>query len=454
MVATVGLTACGVPAAQASTALTAESAAQPTTFGPKFYGVNWDYPSAASFKGVNVDPLLASLDPSTLRWPGGTAADFFDWQQGKPTGNHGQLPFTFTLQDLYNACQAAHATPVFDLNVLAHPTDTSDQIAMLTTAQQMGLPIKYVELGNELYGGSSTGPFAKTFKDGTSYGQTVSLYVQALHAKFPGVQVAADGALQPKTSREKTWNSELLAAATGAGAPDAIILHDYPGVTYNPFTTADVPPLFATAYSGLSQLAQATQGLDGKPVWLTEYDFRGPYVPPAKRKPNPVATTYARELYVAELALMLPRVEHVSLVDYFTAVGGQEFGAWVDPTKPALSPSGQALAMVDTAGQGATSSTPVTIAGSPTLPGGYPAVTGQAFTGQGRTTTTVLVNLSGSAQTVSIGGDIPAGAPYEQITGNPTDQQTTAGSLTHGTTGTTQLSLPAYSFTLINATIG
>ncbi|HJP77516.1 MAG TPA: hypothetical protein VJ914_24820 [Pseudonocardiaceae bacterium] len=450
MVSALSLAACG-SLATTGVRPVSDTVPQTTSFPTGFYGINWDYPSAAQFaRTTNVDSLLGQLDPGTLRWPGGTSADYFDWRSGKPTGKNGQDNFTFTLADLDNAYKSTGATPMFDLNVLAHPTDTADQLAMLSTAESMGMPIKYVEIGNELYGGGPNGEFANTFADGKKYGQTVALYVRALHAKFPGVQVAADGCLHPFTAREQNWNNELLTTATGAGSPDAIILHSYPGLTDDPFTAADVPPLFANAYSGIDELSQAVRKLGGKPVWLTEFNFRGPYSPHKPTKPNPVDGSYARELYVAELAMMLPRVAHVNLVDYFTGVGGSMFGAWINPLDPMMSPSGQAIAMIGKAAHGATSSAQVTIAGAPTLPGGYPAVTGQTFTGPGLPTATVLVNLSGTAQTVPVGGAVPSGASYQEVTGNPTDPRATASAPARGTVGTTQFQLPPYSLTLID----
>jgi hypothetical protein len=327
----------GLLAGSATASTAATGTASPAQFPVPVYGVNYDYAGAASFAAVNVGPLLKQLDPETLRYPGGTEADYFDWHTGQPT--NGSSSYSFTLTDLYHAYQATGAPPIFDLNVLAagNRLNTSDQVAMLTAAQNLGLPVKYVEIGNELYGGGATGAFAQAFPTGADYGKTVALYVQALHQHFKGVQVAADAVLNPAPGnpREQQWNSQLLATATGAGAPDALILHDYPGVTYNPFTSADVPPLFANAYTGISGLASAVKSLDGKPVWLTEYNFRGPYVPPKKRKPNPVTNTYARELYVAEFALMLPPIPDLTLADYFTALEqGTVFGAWATPADP------------------------------------------------------------------------------------------------------------------------
>jgi hypothetical protein len=447
------LLAAAVAGGSAATASTASAGPEGTA--TLVYGTNYDYSTAAMFKNTNVGPLLRQLDPETLRWPGGTEADFFNWQTGKPTSK--PKDYSFTLTDLYHAYKATGAIPIFDLNVLApgNRTSTANQMKMLEHAQSIGLPVRYVEIGNELYGGGASGTFAKAFRNGAAYGRTVAIYVKALHQKFSGVQVAADAVLNPSTPREQSWNKQLLDTATGAGAPDALILHDYPGVTYNPFTQADVGPLFHNAYAGLSGLTSAVNSLGGKPVWLTEYNFRGPYVPPAKRKPNPVASTYAHELYEAEFALMLPRIQHLALADNFTAVGGGDmFASWMNPAHPTLTPGGQAIEMIDAAALGATGSVPINVPGAPVLPGGGAAVTGQAFTRTGGPTTALLVNLTASAQNVPLGPDIRDGAPYQQAAGVPTQNQADAGPLTDHTVRGQYLHLPAYSIVLVNATAG
>jgi hypothetical protein len=364
-----------------------------------------------------------------------------------------QHTFPFTLTNLRDACGAAGAAPIFDLDVLtpANRTNPADQVGMLRAAQQLKLPITRVEIGNELYGGA----FQQAFPDGTAYGKTVAAYVRALHHDFPGVQVAADAVLHPTTTRQRQWNSEMLAAATGSGAPDAVIMHDYPGLTDNPFTSADLPALFADASTSIGTLATATGTVGGKPVWLTEYNFRGPYVPPPKRKPNPIVTSYAHELYEAYLALMLPRVHALALVDNWTAVAdGATFGAWTTPAKPVLLPGGQAVELIDTAARGATSTAVLTVPGVPTLPNGAPAVTGQVFSSPGNPTTALLVNLTGATQQVPVGGAIQPGVRYQRSAGTPTAQQTVAAPLTSGTVPTGSFPLPPYSITMVGTTTG
>src|ERR1700683_5215028 len=110
--------------------------------------------------------------------------------------------------------------------------------------------------------------------------------------------------------------------------------------------------------------------------------------------------------------------------------------------------------MIDAAARGAAGSVAITVPGAPTLPGGDPAVTGQAFTGPGRPTTAVLVNLTGSAQNVPVSALVPDGARYQRVTGQPTAKQTAAGPLTAGTVTGTTLPLPAYSITLGHTTTG
>jgi hypothetical protein len=440
-----------VTAAPAQAGGTPPSAPAPTSLSSSFYGVNYDDAGAAEFRNANVGPLLKQLDPGTLRYPGGTEADFFNWHTGDSTKNPRGYPFTLSV--LEKAYQATGAAPVFDLNVLApgNRQNTTDQVMMLKKAKSLGLPVKYVEIGNELYGGVGQ----QAFRDGAAYGKTVALYVKALHQDFPGVKVAADAMVDPSGPRQQQWNSQLLHTATGDGAPDGLILHYYPGTTYNPFTAADLPPLFAGPYTAISHLTQVIKTLDGRPVWLTEYNFRGKWVPKGQRKPNPVQTSYARELYLAAYALMLPRVPRIVMVDNWSALaGGKSFSAWANPRDPQQSPGGQAVAMIDAAAYGAQSTAPITIPDAPTLPGGGAAVLGQAFLRSGKGTTAVLVNLTGSQRSVPVGPYVRDGDRFQRAAGQPTAQQALAKPLTSGTVTGAQFQLPPYSITLVNTTVG
>jgi len=59
-----------------------------------FYGVNFDLAGFVPFARTDTATLLAALDPSTIRWPGGTEADFYDWHNGLSTLKPAKEPFT------------------------------------------------------------------------------------------------------------------------------------------------------------------------------------------------------------------------------------------------------------------------------------------------------------------------------------------------------------------------
>ncbi len=150
----------------------------------------------------------------------------------------------------------------------------------------MGLPVRYVELGNEFY--LSTSDYEERFPNATSYGQTVAYFVSGLHADFARVVVAAVGAFHQGTSREQSWNQAMLTAAAAAhGLPDAVTLHVYPQWT-KPLRRSDLRAFFAQGYSTLSAINGVVHGFpDPKPVWVTEYNLY-PQVTASTHRSRPV----------------------------------------------------------------------------------------------------------------------------------------------------------------------
>ncbi len=305
---------------------------------PAFFGVNFPYSELAKngpATEAQRDDQLAALYPGTLRWPGGTDANYFRWQLGYPepagakADGLGQVElngFIFSLWDLLAAYKATGAPPVFDLNLMT-PVDTTnatrlaDQVALLKQAQGMGLPVRYVELGNEFY--LSTADYEQRFPDATSYGQTVAYFVSGLHSAFPGVVVAAVGAFHQGTSREQSWNQAMLnAAALAHGLPDAVTLHVYPKWT-KPLRRSELPAFFAQGYTTLTAINDVVHGFpDPTPVWVTEYNL----YPQVTASRSPAQYSYAHALFVAEQELLLQGVTGVSLVDYWSSFGNRPKG--------------------------------------------------------------------------------------------------------------------------------
>jgi hypothetical protein len=422
-----------------------------------YFGVNFDYGGASQYATSDADfyRQLAALGPGTLRFPGGTNANFFQWKAGFPVDPPAGSclsaaaggAFRFTLSDLLTAYRATKAPPVFDLNVMT--SDLSCQMQLLERARQLGLPVRYVELGNEFY--LTLDHNATYFPTAADYGASVARYVTAVHRDFPGARVAAVGSLPVSTTREQTWNKDMLSAARAAGAlPDAITLHVYPSDN-QALTTSGLPALFTEPYSELGTINGVVGRLPvSRPVWLTEYNLR----PKHTANSNPAQTSYAQALFVTEMDLLL--AEHVPaarFIDFWSAFGGNASYSYAgSPSDPALTPGGLALELVDAAAHSATLTRPILFSGAPDLaPGGSPALIGQSFTA-GQARHEVLVNLSSQALSMATGAAIPAGRPCEQVTypGSPAAQVAAASALTvaHSTTGKS-LSVPAYSIVVV-----
>lgn len=444
------------PSARAAAAVTAKLGPARSVL-PGFFGVNFDYGGASEYsKDGTLDSQLAALKPGTLRYPGGTNANFFQWKLGFPVNppsgsacptSSTSSAFRFTLSDLLAAYKATKAPPVFDLNVMT--STQACQIALLRAAKQLGLPVKYVELGNEFYLGIQNYPHY--FATAAAYGKKVASYVKAVRKDFPGALVAAVGSLPSSTARERTWNSGMLDAARKAGGlPNAVTLHVYP--SYNKaLAKSALPALFTEPYTELTTIRKVTGALPvRRPVWLTEYNLR----PKHTANSNPAQTSYAQALFVTEMDLLL--VDHVTsaqFVDFWAAFGGDASYGYAGKTAtPALTPGGLALTLVDRAAHGATKTRPINFSGAPALTaGGSPALIGQFFQAGG-SKREVLVNLSSHALSVKTGAAVPAGAHYEVVTfsGSPVRQVSTASMLTvkHKTTGSA-LAVPAYSIIMI-----
>ena len=65
----------------------------------------------------------------------------------------------------------------------------SDQIQMLSFLQLVGIPIEYIELGNELYAQEKS--YVEIFPTGAEYAARVAEWVSALRGKFPDAKIAA-----------------------------------------------------------------------------------------------------------------------------------------------------------------------------------------------------------------------------------------------------------------------
>ncbi|MFS4418734.1 hypothetical protein [Maribacter sp. 2307ULW6-5] len=170
----------------------------------------------------------------TLRYPGGTIGNYWDWDTGGldknvpdslmikwvVTNNLRESKNRYTLENLAELYKKTGITPVFMLNMLSKDLDHS--IRNLKRAKAMGLPVKYVEMGNELYFNI---PFPLLrFPTPEIYGETCQEWIAALKKEFPDAQFAVVGTSMTRHPRQVDWNKRVLDKCNNA---DAITLHSY-----------------------------------------------------------------------------------------------------------------------------------------------------------------------------------------------------------------------------------
>ena len=162
---------------------------------------------------------LAVMPGAILRIPGGTPSQWIDWRTGRLIDEPGS-PFStvdqdgtaLTLRDRASIVHRTEATPLWDLNVLT--SNLSDQLALLRAAQKLALPVRYVELGNELW--DPEAPYVARYPTGASYGTAMNPWISAIHRRFPRAVIAVSGAdesdpqLNGGGPRYLAWNQSLL----------------------------------------------------------------------------------------------------------------------------------------------------------------------------------------------------------------------------------------------------
>ena len=455
------LSACdtGADAPAASTdAATARAASRLSlTIGPErpLNGVAFGYNIDATIRGVARDggpytSALAALQPGTIRFPGGTIANYWDWEAGDfvcdgrtsqfelvsgerracelPNGYQSLDPPRHTLDAFAVEVAATGATPVFVANLLTRrvgqaETNLESTLRMLREAAALGLEVRYLELGNEFYLGNgerdASDDYGSAYPSVASYVDAVGRWVPPLREAFPGLEIAALGADRPTESpRRRAWDDSLavlLDALPAAARPDAVTLHPYAG------GTADVPTLLTLGQRKAENLtryrfARLPRHYD---VWLTEYNMF--------TRDAAVHGTWAHGLLAASMTLNFLDDSRVTLLHVHSGIGnavfgslfrdaaGFDFGSSSFPTPPdgpastvpfGRTASGWTLQLVAQAMRGATTAAPLDLGpGVPTLPDGYDGIEGWAF-GDGA----VLLNLTDGA--VSLDGTAFRGAPF------------------------------------------
>jgi hypothetical protein len=192
------------------------------------YGFNGNNIGSAPWSDKKFRDSAASLGFKVIRYPGGAVANRWDWQNGwfekesfsgvkAKRANSNKSPYG--LGELKLIVDQTNCDVVFVLNMLTRTAE--DQIEMLRTSQRLGIPIRYVELGNEVYAPHSKS--WKVFNTVTDYGRKCREWISKIKSAFPDAKCAVVGG-NVATPQASNWNKTVMQNSAGA---DAITAHLY-----------------------------------------------------------------------------------------------------------------------------------------------------------------------------------------------------------------------------------
>jgi hypothetical protein len=393
----------------------------------------------------------AGLTPGAIRVFGGTTANYWNWETGKFFDRPG-VPNGFRrtarhmkavhLADWARLVSEANATPVFDLNMVT--STLSSQLAMLHAAQSLGMPINWVELGNEVF--LREPPLERAFPTGQAYGKEATRWIQAIRAEFPAAQIAAVGrAAKPANdSRRAHWNRRVLKTLRGE---DALTFHTYWFTPLGRLSPGRLSKIFAAPIRRSSLLRSAglrhlPRGVD---AWLTEWFV----------EPSPAMRgTWANGLADAEYLLELLGERRVRMETLHPLIGepssaalfgnGKGFGGKPRTVQFAPTAVGEAVGALYPLLTGGGRVSPLRFRHGPEIPGTpFGAIRAVAVKGRGA----LLLNLTSRRRRVRLAGRPGCAKTLTSVWARPGVRVTGVQGRIHHHTGPVEhrIRLPAHS---------
>ena len=266
------------------------------------FNINWSFLPPLNQDIINV---TASLKPQIIRYPGGTISKKWNWQDGT-TINQPNRP-AHPLNDLLELKKATGAEVIFVLNTIYKTLD--DQLSMLRTARDMGIPVKYIEMGNEHYLGKGNNADdsgkhqdnVDKFPTGKEYAEFVNGWVPEIRAEFPDVKIGISMLGRTNNNeRLKTWN-QLIVDTIEPDNFDAFVYHVYvrPENTIE-LNETTIPQIIKSRTDVLESVMIDD---NSKEVWITEYGVH------ADTAEKTVTLTSALADYIESIAdISMPQV--------------------------------------------------------------------------------------------------------------------------------------------------
>lgn len=394
---------------------------------------------------------VQKLNLQLIRYPGGTESQYFDWQTGRSVPaslwtngtlfNHsyiGTAPhISYPLSKLHYFYQQTGIKPLFCLNMLTKTL--SNQIQMLQTAASLGIPVHYIELGNELY--FNVTDFTNKYPNPIDYVLDVkNNWIPQLSSLFPNAKIAVIGSYDGLTDlnnntvppRIYTWNDTLFAQNVGAAG---ITFHYYipPNTTTlsNPnITQALAAPFKHWQTMKINTVDKVTNGME---CWITEYNLND-----GNQTTYSIASSWTHGLYTAALFSQMLEEPKITMLLNHQITGSPAFASLAsytpfgDTLTNRLTAEGNAMRLIHQAVKGNNTATKLNFSYNPTITvntTNYPSLIGWVFD-NGADKELYLLNLSNTNFTLDLSSAITGTFEYEKISAtNPLQKDITTQNL-------------------------
>jgi hypothetical protein len=227
-------------------------------------GFNQNWANLPQLNDATLIENINKLSPEMIRYPGGTVTHKWSWSAGG-TGNSWDQEHP--IEDVKTIVdQTGSNTKIMFVLDIVNST-LQNQLDMLDAAHLLGVPIEYIELGNELY--TAGHDYDQTFATGADYATRAAQWATALKAIYPNAKIAAllygREVNNPNDIRRGTWNSSIINYMNNNQVPiDAYTFHLY------------IQKATSAQYRIDDFEAAERQITINKEIWITEYGNLAP----------------------------------------------------------------------------------------------------------------------------------------------------------------------------------
>ncbi|MEM7591697.1 MAG: hypothetical protein AAF383_09305 [Cyanobacteria bacterium P01_A01_bin.83] len=407
-----------------------------------------------SWRDRDLGNIVQQLNAKILRLPGGTVANYWDWRRGGIIEDTTSLPKGLPnflkykarryqasrLEDIQTGLKLSNTEPIFVLNMLT--SNLNSQIEMLKRASELGMKVKYIELGNEFY--FNIRNYKKFFPTPQDYAAKAKLWITAIKQEFPQSEISVVGVV-PETDKPKRlqyWNKHLLNQV--ADISDAVSLHIYeshglesrvaPKLKYPFFESEEVSTILGEPFRiwQITQERDAYQLIpDEMNLWITEYNFIEKATVPGHNFDRRVTGSWAHGLYALEMALLFLEDQRIKVIcnhsllgnPMFQAVYADELSGNINSSSPfKLSATGLVLQLFNESIEGMSNARKIDFSQDLQLVGkdnySYPALYGWLFDNSVEQRA-LIVNLSDQVVNLNMEGLMSQGIKYEMLHATP-----------------------------------